>query len=491
MITQFFFTVIIFILSSGAFAAHDEIIDRMIKSKVVIDQQAALVHESMVEKRPLTGRELYDINAAAAERLKTRAEAYAIFSKDFDLVKEPIKKNFTITDEKLKSLILSLSVAVTLYDTTLYTYHQFHGNPKLRRLLNESDSAFRRENDTFDKSIEGLFSMKNILYFNRAIKIFKTYYLENASRNDDSELQKASHVIQASYLYYHFKNPDTANLKKDFFLLLITRIKISAKAKYDFFRYMANSVVYNGSKLFGNIVGGFQKRHGFLHHDQNFLATVEGKIRPMDILLEKTPFRLTDQFIPGYWGHAAIYIGTQEDRERLGLWEHELVQKYAEEIEDGKYVVEALRDRVKMNSLDHFSDIDDFALLRLRTEMTDKQIAEHILRALSHVGKKYDFNFDVETGDKIVCSELHYRTYIDIHFNTSTYLGRSTISVDQVAEQARSNMPFSPVLLYIQGQEIDEADLQSTFNELLKNNEKNNDKTDDKELVNTDNLEAA
>ena len=28
-----------------------------------------------------------------------------------------------------------------------------------------------------------------------------------------------------------------------------------------------------------------------------------------DILLEKTPFRLTDKLIPGYWGHAAVWIG--------------------------------------------------------------------------------------------------------------------------------------------------------------------------------------
>jgi hypothetical protein len=276
-------------------------------------------------------------------------------------------------------------------------------------------------------------------------------------------------------LYFHFKNPDTNDLKKDFFLLFITRLKISAKAKYDFLRYMANSVVYVGSKLFGNIVGGFQKRHGYLHHNQSFLSTVENNIKPMDILLEKTPFRLTDNFIPGYWGHAAIYIGTQEDLERLGIWNHELVQKHAKEIEKGKYIVEALRYGVKLNSLDHFSDIDDFALLRLRVELSDKDLANHILRALSHVGKKYDFNFDVESGDTIVCSELHYRTFIDIHFNTTSYLGRSTISVDQVAEQAISGMPFAPILLFVDGNEIEPEEVQEKFENLLK--EKREDKS--------------
>jgi hypothetical protein len=248
----------------------------------------------------------------------------------------------------------------------------------------------------------------------------------------------------------------------------MTRIKISAKAKLDFFNYLANSVLYNGSKLFGNAMGGFSKRKGLLFQDQAFIQTVEKQLKPMDILLEKTPFRLTDSFIPGYWGHAAIYIGTEDDLKRLGIWEHELVQKFADDISDGKLIVEALRSKVQINSLEDFSNIDDFALLRMRTEMSDKQLADHILRALSHIGKKYDFSFDVETGDTIVCSELHYRTFIDIKFNTTLYLGRSTISVDQVAEQAIEGMPLAPILLFINGEEIDESEVQQTFNQLLK-----------------------
>jgi hypothetical protein len=191
-------------------------------------------------------------------------------------------------------------------------------------------------------------------------------------------------------------------------------------------------------------------------------------MKPMDILLEKTPFRMTDRFIPGYWGHAAIYIGTEADLKRLGIWENDLVQKFAQELADGKFIVEALRNRVQMNTLEHFSDIDDFALLRNEQEMSDEEVAEHILRALSHVGKKYDFSFDVETGDTIVCSELHYRTFVNLKFNTTFYLGRSTISVDQVAEQAISGMPLKPILLYVNGEEVLDEEIQETYDGLLK-----------------------
>lgn len=460
----FLFTLLF--LASGAFANHDDLISRLVESKKLVDKHAQMVNQAMKENRPLTGAELSEMNEGAMARMNLRDEAYDFFSRDLYLVHSRIKKDFSLTDDELKALMLSMSVALTLYDTTLYTYYQFHDNPKIRRLLNEKDSAYRREGNTFEKSVKGVFSFKNSLYIQRAVKIYNVFYLERKILFDDPDLARAHEVIQANFLYQNFKNRKTKGVLHDFFQIIGSRIKIGAKAKLDFFNYLANSVVYHGSRLFGNIVGGVQKRRGKLYRDPKFLSRVTGTLRPLDILLEKTPFRLTDSFIPGFWGHAAIYIGTQEDLEELGIWGHELVQKYGREIAKGKFIIEALRDKVQLNTLDHFSDIDDFAVIRMRKELSANEKAEHILRALSHLGKAYDFSFDVETGDTIVCSELHYRTFVNIKFNTTLYLGRSTISVDQVAEQGKTDMPFGPVVMYLNGMEV-ESDLQSTFDGVL------------------------
>jgi hypothetical protein len=363
--------------------------------------------------------------------------------------------------------MLSLSVALTLYDTTLYTYYQFHDNPKMRRLLNEKDSAYRREGNTFEKSIKNVFSFKNSIYVQRAIKIYNLFYIQRKILFDDVALARAHQIIQASFIYQNFQTRKTKGVLHDFFLIIGSRIKIDVKAKADFFNFLANSVLYHGSRLFGNIVGSIQKRRGMLYRDPKFLSRVTGHLKTLDILLEKTPFRLTDSFIPGFWGHAAIYLGTKEELEELGIWDNKLVQQYSKEISKGKFIIEALRDKVQLNTLDHFSDIDDFALIRMRTPLSKEEQAEHILRALSHVGKKYDFSFDVETGDTIVCSELHYRTFIDIEFQTTIYLGRSTISVDQVAEQGKTNMPFEPVMMYLNGIEVINEELQNVFDGVL------------------------
>lgn len=466
MKTGFFISLMILVFSTSLFAKHDDLIEQLIASKNKVDQHAEIVAKSIKTRRPLSGAELDQINEAAKKRIILRDQSYDFFSNSFYLVDKRLKKNFSLTDDELKEMILCLSVAVTLFDTTLYTYYKFHDSPKMRRLLNEKDSAYRREGNSFEKSIQGIFSFKNSRYLQRAIKIYEKFYVERRILFGDEGLKNSNAIIQASFLYKSFKKR-RVGLLQNYSTILASRIKISFQSKIDFINYFGNSIVYNGSRLFGNIIGGFQKRKGLLYRDPEFLARVSSAMRPLDVLLEKTPFRLTDNFIPGFWGHAAIYIGTKEDLEQLGIWDNELVQKYSKEISKGQFIVEALRDKVQINSLEHFSDIDDFSLIRLRVELTDAEKAEHILRALSHVGKKYDFSFDVETGDKIVCSELHYRTYIDVAFNTTPYIGRSTISVDQVAEQGKAGMPFGPVMMYLNGKEVDPDSIQESFDNVL------------------------
>ena len=77
-----------------------------------------------------------------------------------------------------------------------------------------------------------------------------------------------------------------------------------------------------------------------------------------------------------------------------------------------------------------------------------------ILKALSYIGREYDFNFDVESDDKIVCSELAYRVFANVKFPTEQKAGRFTISPDHVAILGTGNGPFEPVLIYYDGHRL-------------------------------------
>ncbi len=133
--------------------------------------------------------------------------------------------------------------------------------------------------------------------------------------------------------------------------------------------------------------------------------------------------------------------------------------KHRDELRDGRLVVEALRSGVEMNTIKHFLNVDDIAILR-KEDMTKEERAATVLRVLRQVGKGYDFNFDVETTNRIVCSELVYTTFTGIKWPTEKTLGRATISPDNVAVKALDGGPLNIVRLYHDGRVEDKAPLE-------------------------------
>ena len=112
-----------------------------------------------------------------------------------------------------------------------------------------------------------------------------------------------------------------------------------------------------------------------------------------------------------------------------------------------------------MNSLRDFLNIDDIAIIRC-PQLDKKKLAERIILSLRQVGKEYDFNFDVETTDKIVCSELIYTVYIEIDWPTGKSLGRYTISPDNVAEKTLNGGPLELITFYHDGALVTNIPLQ-------------------------------
>lgn len=212
---------------------------------------------------------------------------------------------------------------------------------------------------------------------------------------------------------------------------------------------------------FGNMIGLVETRHGKLYQlpgDQR--SALERELKPLDILLEKTPFRLTDKMIPGHYGHVAIWLGSEAELRELGVWE-QIPPRWRQQIQNGARIVEALRSGVTLSPLDRFLNIDDLLVLRDRrtTDLAYRQRA--VVTAVEQLGKEYDFNFDVLTHKRIVCSELAYVVFPDIKWPLDKTLGRYTISPDNVAQLAIGpNSPLMPAMLYHDGVRIkDRLDL--------------------------------
>ena len=170
---------------------------------------------------------------------------------------------------------------------------------------------------------------------------------------------------------------------------------------------------------------------------------VRERLRPGDILLERRTWYLSNAFLPGFWPHAALYIGTEEELRGLGVLEDPAVAEHLAALRtagpDGEkpVVIEAVSEGVILNSLGHTLHADYAAVLRPRLD--DAARAEAIVQAFRHVGKPYDFEFDFFTSDKLVCTELIYRVYEGrLHLPLKNVMGRDTLpAVELVHKFAR------------------------------------------------------
>ena len=174
------------------------------------------------------------------------------------------------------------------------------------------------------------------------------------------------------------------------------------------------------------------RRNEYLIKD-NQIRQFTHLLEPGDILLERREWYLTNVGIPGYWSHAALYIGTPKERREFfndpqaRMWaqkqgapslEQLLAQTYPRAYSIGKAlsddgnpirVMEAIADGVVFSSLEFSAGCDSLAVLRPRLHKKDKSLA--IFRAFQYFGRPYDYNFDYLTENSLVCTELIYKAY--------------------------------------------------------------------------------
>jgi uncharacterized protein YycO len=424
----------------------------------------------IVRKEALTGQDFLRINQGAEdlvakrERLlqtATRHECWLAVPTPDDPERQAIYR---------VGILLSLSSALILYDNYIQAFLPYRNHAELRRHINQGDKGFGWTSQELRRAELMFNSPQNRHRVRRAIDWYQALVassLENvlARQNFAAEPYLRQSIAQspAFQMVKQHENP----------LRVIGRvIRFFGDATGDAAVYLGTESVNFSSRLFGNTVGLVETRRGKLHDRPKVRTDLERTLRAGDILLEKTPFRLTDHFIPGHWGHAAIWIGTKAELQAMGLWEHPLVKARHAEIETGRSVVEALRTGVEMNTLAHFLNVDDVAILRQNNPapQSAEARADVILQTLRQVGKSYDFNFDVESTQRMFCSKLVSHGYTRITWPTSRFLGRFTVSPDDIAKRALADGPLEIVLLYHNGDKI-AGDYAKAMDALLKHSD--------------------
>jgi len=230
------------------------------------------------------------------------------------------------------------------------------------------------------------------------------------------------------------------------------------------------------------------------------IEALKPRLQPGDILLERREWYLSNIGLPGYWPHAALYIGTEEQRRDYfndpavkqwvaqqnaaipdlnGLLKHKYPQAYElsqqpQEQAHQVRLLEAISEGVSFTTLEHSASADALVVLRPRLSKKEKAVA--LVRAFHFSGRPYDFNFDFLTDASLVCTELIYKAYepgegIDkgLRLPLVDILGRKATPANEIARQfdetyATAQQQFDFVL-FLDGHESSNKAVESSLAE--------------------------
>ena len=185
------------------------------------------------------------------------------------------------------------------------------------------------------------------------------------------------------------------------------------------------------------------------------LAEYRGRLQPGDILVERRNWHMTNIGIPGFWPHAALYVGTLDEIDaafdQLGFRASEKIAELYPEVhaalkrndDDGfpLRVIEAIRPGVIFQSLEKSAKCDYLGVVR--PELLQLERFNALLAAFEHYQKPYDLNFDFTTDNELVCSELVYKAFQSadkLPFQPEVINGRLLLPPNRMVEQIAAGL---------------------------------------------------
>jgi hypothetical protein len=220
-------------------------------------------------------------------------------------------------------------------------------------------------------------------------------------------------------------------------------------------RNVFGQAMYGLQKWCGDILADKYVRTG---HHPSLPVDIAPRLRtllcPGDVIVVRKEYAITNYFLPGYWPHAALYLGNVDSLKSLEAGvKHDHRPRWRRLLEaagDGEdRVLESMRDGVLVRTLS--SPFASDSIVILRPKLAVSEVGRALGRCLVHEGKPYDFDFDFRRSDRLVCTEVVYRAYDGVG-NMSLPLtvrtGRPTLSGSDLIHMAIEDTHFDPVAVF-------------------------------------------
>jgi hypothetical protein len=384
----------------------------------------------LLKNKPLNGYQL--------SILKLSFGAYLTLAERLDAKLSGFKPNraFNGSDREIGWLISSIN----LLQNYKQTYELLYKSTHLRRVLKDQSL----DQDSNIKNIEKI--TKKIMNKGRvkALAKYTESFIVNSHLNKNFALRSQ---LKSTNFY---KKVDLEESISEFYDFKSFGISLS-----DGFANTTGTLTSGLSAGFGALVGPVEWREGRLYKNSKAQKQLLSKLKPLDLLLEKKSFKLTDYTIPGHWGHIAVWLGNEEQLREIGMWNHSVIIPFQEKIKEGYSIYEVRRWGLVWDKLEHWLNLDAVAVIRHKQVANYKELEySKVFKGLfSQIGKKYDYSFDAMTANTITCTEIISLSYGPVNWPTTKVIGRHTLQPDNIASLVFYNNSPVELVAYLKGTE--------------------------------------
>ncbi len=394
--------------------------------------------------------EIQDATAATArgyflpdedERIRTSFAKYlrvrqALHETLEDLRPLVLKKQSVPAQQQPRVFAVSFCTACLLVRSGRFLVDTFRKNNVVRRMLDEPEPRFGIPRKQFTAIYKSLASPRNIWIFLSGIRLAQESSDQLQDLKSDPVVGPVIHMLDE-------EQPWIEDSKRYY-------AKASAKYRWYSFRRRHHSGYRNVSfalfRLSGSLIAELRNHWKRKRVTPGVRRKISKLLQPGDVLITRHDDATSNIFLPGFWPHAALHIGSSEQRQTLGV---EMDEDRRARSADPVRFLEARKDGVLFRPLEDTLNVDCCAVLRPQLE--PDQIAAALSKAATHEGKSYDFEFDFRRAHKLVCTEVVYRGFHGIgaiEFELSKRAGRLCLAAEDLIDLAIEGRWFEPVCVY-------------------------------------------
>jgi hypothetical protein len=301
--------------------------------------------------------------------------------------------------------------------------------PLLARKLDEASQGHGLPRKTFARMFRATTDPVRLLLFRRAADFYEKHRSEIERLGADPELSPVLRLLGEEEKWIERRRRDILRRRLGYGWFTFLRSHRSAwkKSVFGFFEGSGRAVAE--LKQPGIKPPGAPKRVSGGHR-----AEILRLARPGDIFLTRHDDALSNLFLPGFWPHAAFFLGSEAQRAELGL---AAPAGLARRARDPVVFLEAKKDGVRFRPAEDTLEVDAFVVLR--PPLAGAELAAVLERGMRHEGKLFDFSFDFRNADRLACTEVIYRAYHgggDLAFSLVETGGRLCLPAEVLIAQA-------------------------------------------------------